>query len=111
MANNKGQALRPEVFNLPSFQKEEKTDEEILTDDEKILGTGANNSFWKILRRHIDNCITELDQVNEQAISSGASLEEIGRNTVVVNLTKGVLRRIFAKVEDSKEALEGANDK
>lgn len=103
---NKGQAIRPEIFNLQAFQKDERTDEEVLTDEEKTLAHGSRTAFWKILKRHIDNVIEELDQINEQAMASGLSLEEIGRNTIVVSQTKGVLRRIFNKVEDAKEAQE-----
>lgn len=103
---SKGQAIRPGIFNLQAFQTEDKTDEQVLSDEEKTLAHGSRTAFWKILKKHIDNVIEELDQINESAMESGLSLEEIGRNTVVVSQTKGVLRRIFLKVEDAKEAEE-----
>lgn len=106
MKGNKGQAIRPEIFNLKAFQRDERTDEEVLTDEEKTLAHGSRTAFWRILKRHIDNVTEELDSMTMESVASGASLEEIGRNTVVVNLTKGVLRRIFEKVEDAKEAEE-----
>lgn len=110
MADTKGQAIRPEIFNLRAFQTEERTDEEVLTDEEKTLAHGSRTAFWKILKKHINNVTEELDQMTMESVSSGASLEEIGRNTVVINLTKGVLRRIFNIVEDAKEA-EGKHGK
>ena len=101
-------AIKP-VFNIPSFIKDKpKTDIEVLTEEEKILATGAGNAFWKTLRKHIESEMLLLDQISEQAIESGAPLEEIGRNTIVISQVKGVLNRIFNVVEDAKEAQENA---
>lgn len=105
-----GQASRPGIFNLRSFQTDERTDEEILTDEEKVLAVGSRSAFWKVLKKHIDNCIAELDQINESAMESGLSLEEIGRNTVVIGQTKGLIRNIFNKIGDAVEA-EGKHGK
>lgn len=101
-------ALKP-AFNIPSFIKREpKEDEEILTDEEKVLAQGADKAFWKILKKHIDSEIVLLDQIAEQAIEAGSSLEEIGRNTIVISQVKGVLNKIFNVVDDAHEALENA---
>ena len=98
------QAIKP-VFNISSYIKEEKkTDVETLTEDEKTLGYGAKQKFWKVLREHIENEIDNIDKIAEDAIESGAPMEEIGRNTIVVSQVKGVLKRIFNIVEDSYEA-------
>ena len=90
--------------------KEKEQDKELLTEEEKILAQGANTKFWQTLKIHFDKCIEELDDFNSEAMGQGASLEDIGRNTIVINLTKGVLRRVINKVTDSKEAIE-ANEK
>lgn len=101
------QALKPDVFRIPSFQKKEvDKDIKVLTQEEKILGAGATTQFWKTLKEHIENIVIELDQVNTDAIGSGASFEEIGRNTVVINLVKGVIERIFEVVDDASKSLE-----
>lgn len=97
------------VFNIPSFiKKEPKTDEEVLTDEEKVLAAGANTAFWTTLKKHIDNEVMVLDQIAEQAIEAGSPLEEIGRNTIVISQVKGVINRIFNVVQDSREAQENA---
>lgn len=103
---NKGQAIKP-VFNIPAFleQKEELNILE-LTDEEKVLGTGANTAFWTALKSHVNNQLLELDKMGEAAISTGAPLEEIGRNAVVISQIKGVINKIFHVVDDAKEALE-----
>lgn len=98
-------ALKPEIFNIPSFIREEK-DEEALTAEEKILAAGADTSFWKTLRRNFENAIETLDQINESAMANGMPVEEIGRNAIVISQVKGVLRKIVDQVQDAKEALE-----
>jgi len=105
MANN-AQALRP-VSNIPSFiSKERERDIEELTVAEKLLGSGAETPFWKALKKHIENQIQELEKINEVAIAQGLPLEEIGRNTIVISQTKGVITKIFNIVEDAHEATE-----
>lgn len=99
-------AIKPDVFNLPSFVKEQAEEEKGTTDEEKILAAGSETIFWKTLNEHIEKVISELDEVNTTAIASGSSFEELGRNTLVITLTKGVLRKIFNKVQDAREAVE-----
>lgn len=104
--DKKGEALKP-VFNIPSFIQEEKElDVTSLTDDEHTLGTGANSAFWIALKLHINNQLRELEKINEAAIASGMSYEEIGKNTTTITLAKGIINKIFNIVEDAKEALE-----
>jgi len=106
----KGEALRP-AFGIPNFIQEKKElDVTQLTDEEKILGTGASSEFWKALKSHINNSLTELDKINESAIASGMSYEEIGKNTTTVLLAKGIINKIFNIVDDAKEALEAKNE-
>lgn len=101
------QAMKPDVFRIPTFQnKEVEKDIKVLTQEEKTLGAGANTQFWKTLKEHIENIVSELDQVNVDAIGSGSSFEEIGRNTVVINLVKGVIERTFEVVDDAAKTLE-----
>lgn len=103
--NNKG-ALRPEVFTIPNFIQQEKGDDES-TVEEKILATGADQVFWKTLRKHFDSSIEQLEQINEAAMANGMNVEEIGRNAIVISQVKGVLRKIINIVEDAKEAVDG----
>lgn len=97
-------ALRPQAFNLKSFIEEKKTDEETITDAEKILGAGADKAFWKTLRKYIDEQIGQLEQINEQAIAGGMPFDEIGKNALVISQVKGILRKIINAVEDAREA-------
>jgi hypothetical protein len=101
----KGEAIRPNFFALPTFVRDEEAKKKGLTDEERILAAGAETDFWRTLKIRVDQVIAEMDQINEQAMTQGASLEEIGRNTVVTNLTKGTLKRIFNIVEDARDAV------
>lgn len=101
--DNKG-ALKPD-FNIKGFIHQDKKDDE-LTVEEKILAAGADQIFWKTLKKHFNNSLEILEQINENAISQGMPLEEVGRNVVVISQVKGVLNRIINVVEDAKEALE-----
>lgn len=105
--DNKDQALRPEFINIPSFiNKKREQDVVELTEEEKVLAQGAEQSFWAILKKHLNNEMIQLEKINEVAIEHGMPFEEIGRNTIVISQVKGVLTRIFNVVEDAKEASE-----
>ena len=97
-------ALRPEIFNIKGFIDQKPKDDEFSV-EEKILATGAEQIFWKTLKVYFDSSIEQLEQINEEAISQGMSLEEIGRNALVISQVKGVLRKIENVVSDAEEAV------
>jgi hypothetical protein len=101
----KGQAVRPK-FVLPNFIQEKKAESKDATEEEQQLAGMSRSAGWKILRDYIDEMTTGLDGINETAISQGGSFADIGRNTVVINLAKSVIKKIVDKVEDAKEACE-----
>lgn len=100
---NKG-ALRPEIFNIKGFISQDKKDDEFSV-EEKILAAGAEQIFWKTLKKYFDNSIQQLESINEGAIAQGMPLEEIGRNALVISQVKGVLRKIINVVSDAEEAV------
>jgi hypothetical protein len=102
-------AIKPDVFNrLPVFEEEEEKDISGLSEEEKVLASGAKTTFWKVLKEYIEEVVNNLDEVNEMAISQGADYEEIGKNAIVVSATKGIIKKIINKVEDSREESEKA---
>ena len=104
MVKDKG-ALRPEIFNIKGWIQQENKDDEF-TVEEKILAAGAEQAFWKTLKKHFESSIQQLEQINEAAISSGSNKELIGENAIVISLVKGVLNKIVNVVQDAKEALD-----
>lgn len=101
-------AIKPSsIFNnLASFQQETQESAETISDEEKAIATLSNTAGWKALKGFIESVSSDLDNINATAIENGASFEELGRNVLVVNLTKNVIQRILDKVEDCKEASE-----
>jgi hypothetical protein len=105
MADNVSGALKPEILNIPNWiSKEKRTDIEELTQDEKVLASGSDNTFWRTLKRYFQDTINQLDQINDAAIANGMPMEEIGRNAIVISQVKGVLNKVINVVDDAKEA-------
>lgn len=106
-----GTAIRPDKFfeNIPSLAENAESEiegKDDIIEEEKILAGLAESSGWKVLKEFIDRVTNDLDNVNIVAISQGANFEEIGKNTVVVNLAKSVIEKIVNRVKDAKEANE-----
>ena len=100
-------ATRPEVFNnLSSIKSHEEAEQKGITEEEIHLSNLTEQKGWQILSETKDRLIQELDQVNELAIEKGAPYEEIGRNTLVISVAKGIINRLWAKAQDAKEAYE-----
>lgn len=99
-------ALKPEVFSIQGFIKDTEAEKKGVSTEEQILARGATTPFWKALQKHINNQIEVLEAINDAAISNGMPLEEIGRNTIVISQTRGVIRKIFNVVTDAQDAVE-----
>lgn len=102
------QAIRPDTYfsNLPSVIKDEEAKKKGTTEEERALMALSETMGWQILIGYIDDLVADLDRVNDRAIANGATLEEIGQNTMVISLAKGVIKRIVDKVADAKEICE-----
>jgi hypothetical protein len=103
------QSLKPSFINLPSLVADKEAEKKGATDEERILYGGSKTAFWGVLKGIFEDAEKDLDNLNSVAIEKGAPFEEIGKNTVVVNLAKGIITRIKNKVEDAVEACEKPN--
>ena len=104
------QAIKPTIFNVQSFKQDEEAEKRGATDEERHLNSLSNQVGWKILGEFKDRAFREIDEAQNAAISSGTPFEEIGRNTVVINLAKDIVNKIFNKVDDAKEICEANID-
>ena len=103
------QALRPEFFaKLPSFQKDADAKKGGATDEEQQLYTLSRSKGWRVWSEYLNRIMGELDDMNANAIANGAGFEEIGQNAIIINSTKAIIKRAFAKVDDAAEACEKA---
>ena len=102
-------AVKPDKFfkTIPALVKEKEariSNEPSV--EEKILAKGSKTAFWKTLRGILENVVDDLDQINNNAMEQGKNYEEIGRNTIVISLTKGIIKGITDKVDDAQEVYE-----
>jgi len=72
--------------------------------DQQALASLANHSGWKVLKAYIERIIEELDNLTKTQMIQGVPFEEIGRSTVIKELTKDVLRRVINKIQDAAES-------
>lgn len=100
-------AIKPDFFNnLPTILNNEKLKGKEVSDDEKDLYSLSKSQGWRILKDYMESLMTDLDDVGNIAMNAGMSFEEIGRNTVIANLSKGVIRKVLIKISDAVEACE-----
>jgi len=106
------QALRPEFFsNLKTIVEDQKAKAKGVSTEEQLLFSLSNHAGWRILNEYIDNIIRDLDKGTATAMAQGLPFEEIGRNAVVIDLAKGVIKNIQDKVNDAREAVENGENK
>ena len=106
---NDQSAIRPS-FAVPSIKKDEEAKKVGASIEERQLYSLTNLAGWKILKEFKDRTFQEIDAATSMVISEGKSFEEIGRNTVVTNLAKDMVNKIFNKVEDAKDACNAKID-
>ena len=99
-------AIRPDFYfkTVPSLQKEETTEEVVgITDGERALFAMSKTAGWKVFCEYLENLSRELGETSKAIISTGASMEDIGRNTLVITLTQDIIDRAVNRVADAVE--------
>lgn len=106
------EAMRPSGFGAgadfsslgdPIEKKEEKPE---VDPEEGALYAISKSEGWELIEGYIADLKSELDQLVLNAISEGASFEEIGQKTTVKELAKAYLDKVLDKVETAKQAIE-----
>lgn len=102
------QALKPDFFmNIPSFVAPEGEIAKGATEEEIALSPMYDKPSWKVFKQYTERVLSELDDINEMAISNGKSREEIGENAIIISLVKGIVRQIINKVENANKSCNG----
>jgi hypothetical protein len=105
-------ALRPSIFNVEAFKKDNEAVKRGVTDEERILYALSAMAGWKIVVDFKGRLIKDMEDANKDLMASGQSFDEIGKNAVVINLAESIVDRIINLVSDAKEACEAdLNDK
>ncbi len=99
-------ALKPNFIarHLPSLKQDAVAKKKGATDEERHLSFMAGQKGWAIFKEFTNEVLRDLDKLTDVAMSNGIGFEEIGRNAVVVNMSKDIIKKIVNKVEDAKEA-------
>src|SRR3990167_11429046 len=100
-------AVRPDFFaNFESLKRNKQAEEKGVSVEEQAYYAMSLTEGWKLFKNAAERLISELDTLNDQAVSKGLPYEELGRNTIVISLSKGVIKRLINVIEDAKEACE-----
>jgi len=101
-------AMKP--ISLPVLDVAREETEKGPTPEENQLYTMSKSAGWKVLMKYKDGVVKDLENVNKEAIASGASFEEIGKNALVINMAQDIITRFLNKVQDAADVCE-SNDK
>ena len=103
-------AIKPNFLSsVPSMKQDEEAKAKGATEEERMFYGMYNTAGWKLFQGEAVQLLKDLEDSNDTAIANGTSLEEIGKNAVVISLTKGIIKKLLDKVEDSREACEQPN--
>ena len=100
------EAVKTDYFvDFRKIIDQDKGDETPVT-EEKQVAWMAKTPGWKLVKEYIEDLITALDIPARSSMEGGCSYEEIGRKTIVAQLTKEYLGKVLEKVSDAKESQE-----
>lgn len=106
------QAIRPDFFNsLRTLKTREIAEKAGLTEEELALDALGKSEGWRHFKKRAEDLIEEMNSLLDASVSNGTPMEELGRNTVVVSMAKGVIKRLIHLVDDARGAVENAGGK
>ena len=96
-------AIKPNFIQIPALEAEKRKKKGVSTEEQQLY-TLSKSAGWKIMVKYAENTQKDLEAVNREAISSGATFEEIGKNALVINMAQDIIRRLLNKVTDAVDA-------
>ena len=101
------QAIKPDRFyDFRKIVEKANAPKDSLDQKEYYLAALGNSDGWRTLKEYIENLKTDIEDLNKSMMERGASFEDIGRNAVISQLARDLLKKIVQRVEDAKEAIE-----
>ena len=97
-------AIKPSYFNEFANVKALREQVPGKDPDQEKLKSLSDHSGWQVLKAYIERIMEELDNLTKTQMEQGVPFEEIGRSTVVKEITKDALRRIITRVTDAAES-------
>lgn len=99
-------AIKPSFYEPLAQVQEQEAIAKGITDNDRALARLSGNKGWKILRQLSEEKLDSLKQANKLAMTNGSSLEEIGRNAIVLTMVEEIVQSLLLKVDDAVEAVE-----
>ncbi len=107
MPRPKPRALRPNLYSdVQNIIIQKKAQENGVHPDDQAIYALSQTRGWELLKAYIDSLKENLKSFQKEAMASGMSWEEIGKRTLLIELTNDTLDQIITKVDDSKDAVE-----
>ena len=97
-------AIKPNYFNEFANIKAVEVPVEKEDLDQLALARLSDVPEWHIFEKIKNELISQLDDAVKQQMASGANFDVIGQSTVIKELTKDVITRLFNRVSDAKES-------
>lgn len=99
-------AIQPEAFTYKTVKKEQESIYAKLQREDEAFWTNLKlHGVYPRLKKYIMDLCDSLDQYEEVAYKSGATVEEIGVRRIVNRLTRSNLMSLITKVERTSEVI------
>lgn len=104
---SKKTAIKPDFFaHFESLKRKAVAQKAGVSEEELALYHMSQSEGWQHFNKEVSRLLEEMDALNDAAITTSVTLEDIGRNTMVISLAKGIIKRLVNKVLDAKEVCE-----
>lgn len=99
-------ATRPNFYQefTTKIEEEAKTDVKELSEDQQALAYITHFKGWELLETYAKRLEENLDQMVQEAMAKGLSMNEIGERTMVKELSKFVLNSFLDKAKSARRA-------
>ena len=99
-------AIKANYFSPFENVESLKSDPQVEDEEVKLLHHLANQDGWKVFTERANKVMGDLDDIVRSQMNAGADEASIGRSTIVKEITKDVIRRLFNIVTDAYDSIE-----
>jgi hypothetical protein len=95
-------AAKPNFHKIKTFV-ERKKDADITLEEQQLYAMSQTAGWGKFVQK-AEDVKKQIEGINKTAIESGASFEDIGRNTLVISMAQDIIKRLLDVVDDAVDA-------
>jgi hypothetical protein len=93
------EAIKPTFYQEFNTKIEEEVKEDKLNDNQQALAYITHFKGWELLKAHKESLDRFLDEMVNDAMTKGMTMQEIGERTVVKELAKLVMQKLIDKAD------------